>query len=138
MNTIKRWIFSPLEEVPSPKVDEARQGAEMPEAGELAAAEAAAQFPPYHLPVCRQYARQFLAPIHEGTHALVLCQMDPDQLMAALKDPRLTVLDPTHEHAPLPYHVADHHLHRGVKRGHTLAQALKQLESLHIHFMRSE
>src|SRR6185437_6186104 len=129
---ILRWIFSPLESVPSPMVEHARSQAETPEAGEAAAAIANGLHPPYELPVCRQYAQQYEAPWHHDGFALVLCKMDPTHLLAAQKDSRLHVFASIHEDPAVPDHIADHHAVHGVKRGQTLREALKELSRLHV------
>lgn len=95
LNLINRWIYSPLELVPSPIVEAARARAESLNASakDIADAEAVAHemFPAYELPVCRQYCQRYDAPFHGAGFALVYCEMDITHLQAAQKDPRLTI-----------------------------------------------
>lgn len=116
-------------------VEHSRSQAETPEAGEAAAAIAHALYPPYDLPICRQYANQWEAPWHHDGFALVLCKMDPSRLAAAQKDPRLHVFESIHVDPTVPEYIADHHAVHGVKRGHTLRQMLQELEQLHLSFI---
>ena len=48
-------------------------------------------YPPYDLPIVRQYAQQYDAPFHADGCALVYCEMDITHLQAAQKDTRLTI-----------------------------------------------
>ena len=113
---ITRWIFSPLESLPSPV-----EG-----------------MPRVELPVVRQYCRTWNAPWHHEGFALVRCEMDATHLAAAMKDPRLIICGSIHDPAPVHEKIADHHAVHGTKRGHNLRQVLKELEKLHVHFMIEE
>jgi hypothetical protein len=50
-------------------------------------------YPPYDLPIVRQYAQQYDAPFHGDGFALVYCEMDITHLQAAQKDARLTIFN---------------------------------------------
>lgn len=60
------------------------------------------------LPVAREYALQWNAPMHHNGHALTLCAMNAHQLASARQDPRLTVLESIHG-GTVHAHVVDHH-----------------------------
>jgi hypothetical protein len=113
LNLVKRWIYSPLEVVPSPIVEAARARAESLNASsaDIADAEAIAHelFPAYELPVCRQYCSNWEAPFHGAGFALVYCEMDITHLAAAKKDPRLIIFNSLED--PLEQSILDSHLH---------------------------
>ena len=79
---VTRWILSPLESVPSPMVD----GAKDP-------IQAAIDYPNYDLPVVRQYCQRYDAPFHGAGAAITFCEMDVTQFAAAQKDARLTIFN---------------------------------------------
>jgi hypothetical protein len=99
LNQTERWILSPLESIPSPMVDDwqttaANNGCtpdQIAQVGEMANE----LYPPYDLPMVRQYCHRYDAPFHAETMALVYCEMDITHLAAARKDPRLTIFNST-------------------------------------------
>lgn len=153
LNLVKRWIYSPLELVPSPIVEEARARAESLKASaeDIAEAEAVAHelFPAYELPLCRQYCQRYDAPFHGAGFALVYCEMDITHLAAMQKDTRLTI-----------FSGMDHPLDQGILDSQaaliapdqdgkgvavvsaappaTLGELLKALEQRHIKFSATE
>jgi hypothetical protein len=138
---ITRWIFSPLESVPSPMIEAAQTSSDDPEvvAANVAAAEAA--YPPTDQPVCRQYAQQWNAPWHENGFAMVSCSMDPTHLAAAQADTRLVVLGSISSSDPMPQPVLDWFTslettpQSPLPSTTTLGQLLEGLEHLHVDFM---
>lgn len=140
-NFITRWIFSPLEMVPSPKVEDAQASSDDPDivAANVAAAEKT--FPPTDQPVCRQYAQQWNAPWHENGFALVSCMLDPTHLAAAQSDSRLIVLGSLSSADAIPQAVSDWFTslqttpQAPLPAETTLAQLLEALEHLHVDFM---
>jgi hypothetical protein len=135
---IKRWIFSPLEFVPSPMVEYARSLHHDAVQAEAAAARAHEDHPEYELPVCRQYAHFWNAPWHHDGFALVFCEMDATHFAAAQKDPRLIICDSIHASDAVHEKIAQHHSVHGSQPGQTLKQVLRQLEKLHMHFVAHE
>lgn len=99
LNLAKRWILSPLESVPSPKVDDWQNYATAngctPEQIEQVVAMANELYPPYDLPIVRQYTHRYDAPFHAVGMALTYCEMDITHVAAAQKDPRLTIFNST-------------------------------------------
>jgi hypothetical protein len=141
-NFINRWVFSPLETVPSPMVDATDQNAHPdPQITSGALATVSAAFPPYELPICRQYAQMWNAPWHENGFAMVNCMMDPTHLAAAQADSRLIVLGSISSTDPIPQPVSDWFTslettpQTPLPPNTNLAQLLEALEHLHVDFM---
>lgn len=113
IRTIKRWIWSPLEETP--------------EKG--------------WLPIAREYCLHFIAPAHfdcgsRGGYALCHCEMLHCHYEAARQDPRLKVLDDLHSHEPIPEDMAaalGPRFHVSIKD--SLRQALVKLGKHDLHFL---
>lgn len=141
-NFINRWVFSPLESVPSPMVDATAQNAH-PDAqiASAALATVADLFPAYDVPICRQYAQMWNAPWHENGFAMVNCMMDPTHLAAAQADARLIVLPSISSGEPIPQAVSDWFTalqttpQAPLAPNTTLSQLLEALEHLHVDFM---
>lgn len=127
-NLVSRWIFSPLESVPSPMVD--------PAAGD--AAVAAALYPPADLPIVAAYCDLWDAPWHHNGYALVNCTLDITHLMAAQKDPRLTVCPRVNDATAIDAAIVTAWSDLGAVAGMTMRQLLEQLEILHVNFCVSD
>jgi hypothetical protein len=158
LNLISRWILSPLESVPSPMVEDWQAEAQArgctPEQIDHVCAMAEELYPPYELPVARQYGHQWDAPFHGAGFALVYCEMDITHLATAQADPRLTIFnsldDGVHQaavdaHAHLfdPPQVTDvTHVTSATPARQavpsTLRELLKELSARHIKFSASE
>jgi hypothetical protein len=105
-------------------------------------------YPPYDLPVVRQYAQQYDAPFHGAGFALVYCEMDITHLQAAQKDPRLTIFSSlddavTQAHVEAHAHLFDHAIQHGknapgAPTPSTLRELLKELSARHVKFSASE
>jgi hypothetical protein len=157
LNLITRWILSPLESVPSPIVEDWQSEAEArgctPEQIAQVCAKAEELYPPYDLPVARQYGHQWDAPFHGAGYALVYCEMDITHLQAAQKDPRLTIFNSldhavdqsamnSHAHLLDPPKVTDvtHVTSAAAAEAapSTLRELLKELSARHVKFSASE
>jgi hypothetical protein len=111
-------------------------------------------YPPYELPIVRQYAQQYDAPFHGDGVALVYCEMDITRLQAAQKDPRLTIFNSlddavsqahvdAHAHLFDPPQVTDvTHVTSATPARQaapsTLRELLKELSARHVKFSASE
>jgi hypothetical protein len=113
LNLVERWIYSPLESVPSPIVEDWQSCAAAmgctPDQVDQVCDKAHEIYPAYDLPVCRQYAQRWDAPFHVEGFALVYCEMDITHLQAAQKDPRLIIF--TNLDAAVDQTVIDSHAH---------------------------
>jgi hypothetical protein len=119
-----------------------------PDQVEHVAAKCEEFYPPYDLPVCRQYAQPWDAPFHGAGFALVYCEMDITHLEAARKDPRLTIFDSLDDavqqaHVAAHAHLFDHTIKHGrnapgAPTPSTLRELLKELSARHIKFSASE
>lgn len=104
-------------------------------------------YPPYDLPVARQYGHQFDAPFHGAGVALVYLEMDITHLAAAQKDPRLTIftsLDDAVQQAAVDAHshLFDHTIKHGknapgAPSPATLRELLNELSARHVKFSAS-
>jgi hypothetical protein len=158
LNTISRWILSPLESCPSPMVEDWQSCAVAngctPDQVDQVTAQCSELYPPYDLPIVRQYAQQYDAPFHGDGVALVYCEMDVTHLQAAQKDPRLTIfnsLDDAVDQAALDAHthlfdpapVTDVTVVTTAAAAtpaapSTLRDLLKELSARHVKFSASE
>jgi hypothetical protein len=157
LNQSKRWVLSPLESIPSPMVDDWQNEAtangctpdQIAQVGEMANE----FYPPYSLPIVRQYCHRFDAPFHADTMALVYCEMDITHLAAAQKDPRLTIFNSTSDAvdpdaaaaylqmitpAPAEKLTAVTSVTSAAALPATLGDLLAELEPLHIKFSFTE
>jgi hypothetical protein len=155
LNVVTRWIWSPLESMPSPMVEDWQAEAEArgctPDEIAQVVDQANTLFPPFDLPVARQYCMRWDSPFHGDGFALVCCEMDITHFAAAQSDSRLTIftalddaIDPSvfgayssalappsqtklsSVNAPAPTPPA------------TLGDMLKALEALHIKFSAAQ
>jgi hypothetical protein len=154
LNLVKRWIWSPLESVQSPIVDDWQNCATAngctPDQIAQVVDMANELYPPYDLAVCRQYALRYDSPFHGDGAALVYCEMDITHLAAALKDSRLTIfsspddaIDPSMLDAysgALPQQAAKSAPVTSAPAATpaTLGDLLKALEVLHLKFSATE
>lgn len=146
LNLATRWILSPLEQCPSPMVEDWQAEAGMRGCTTAQLDQVTARchelYPLYDLPVARQYARQWDAPFHGDGCALVYCEMDITHLQAAQKDPRLIIFNSLDD--AVPQLSIDAHAHLFDPQAatkpapSTLRELLALLSARHIKFSFSE